>query len=140
MNGWPGVLHGGIIATLIDEGMGTLLVVDSNLRRVDRRRVQNTCNTHDSDNSDVTAETTEGDGGMDGAFTVELKVVFKKQVVVPGVVLVRCVVKKREGRKIWMGARCLQGDDSAVTAEGEAGMKECATGEALFVVPRGSKI
>jgi len=32
MNGYPGILHGGIVATLLDEGMGLLLTLRSNYK------------------------------------------------------------------------------------------------------------
>lgn len=123
LNGWPTILHGGIVATIIDEVMGTLLVLDA-----DRAHMRLVATGHAGGEQ---AEEV-------GAHTAELKVRYLAPVRTPGVVLVRTRVVKREGRKIWMGAVVAQ--KMGQEAELDGRMVECAVGEALMIVPRGVKL
>lgn len=128
LNGWPGVLHGGIVATLIDEAMGTLLFIDERRKRERLRRAA------------ATRGGGEGQGAESevvGAHTVDLRIGFKKPVVVPGIVLVRVKVVERTGRKIRLKAEIVQKKEGSAE---EAEMEVCSTGEALFVVPRAVKL
>jgi acyl-coenzyme A thioesterase PaaI-like protein len=80
MNGGPNMLHGGIIATLLDDTIGTLLTVN---------------------------KTPKGDPLSRKTVTAELKVGYKRPVFTPSVVM--CVVRvvKRVGRKVWFEGELL---------------------------------
>ena len=92
MNGGVNILHGGIVSTLIDDAMGTLLTV----------------------NKDV--------GGLpltQNTVTASLTVKFLKSVRTPGTVAVVARYRKREGRKFWLDAEVKDGE-GWVLAKGEA--------------------
>ena len=86
------MLHGGIVSTLMDDAMGTLLTVNK-----------------DQGGLPLTQSTV----------TASLSVKYLKGIRTPGtvVVVVRCV--KREGRKFWLNAEVKDGE-GAVLAKGEA--------------------
>ncbi|KAK7517586.1 HotDog domain-containing protein [Phyllosticta citriasiana] len=77
--GFPGVCHGGMVATLLDEVTGVLLT--ANAKETDRR-----------------AGTTEGLK----SFTAYLNVSYKKPLSAPGLALAVAKIKKVEGRKIYI--------------------------------------
>lgn len=135
LNGWPGVLHGGIVATLIDEAMGTLLFIDERRKRERSRRAAAAVAA--SARTSGGEEGQEGESEVVGAHTVDLRIGFRKPVVVPGIVLVRVKVVERTGRKIRLKAEIVQKKEGGVE---EAEMDVCSTGEALFVVPRAVKL
>jgi len=124
MNGHPSILHGGIVASILDEAMGILQTVNherDHLLRVGKGLAEGELPPH----------------GI-GAFTVELKVRFRAPVRTPGSLVVTARYVRREGRKEWIYAEVTQhlgpgGDD-----DGEEVV--CATGEALFVQPKSSKL
>jgi acyl-coenzyme A thioesterase PaaI-like protein len=92
MNGGVNMLHGGIISTLMDDVMGTLLTVN------------------------------EDHGGLpltQGTVTASLTVKFLKGVRTPGTVAVVARCRKREGRKFWLDAEVKDGE-GRVLAKGEA--------------------
>lgn len=122
LDGHAAVLHGGIVATLLDEAMGVLLNVNE-----ERDHVR-----------DV------GMGKKDGeshewlaSFTVDLKIRYLKPVSTPGAVVARAEWVRREGRKVWLRATIGQ-----VRGEGQTDEVEevCAVGDALFVEPRLGKL
>lgn len=123
LNGWPAVLHGGIVASLIDESMGSLYMINK-----DRAHVRAVALGHKS------GETPE----ELGAYTAELKVRYLRPVQTPGIVLVKCKVTRREGRKTWMRAIVLQKTGQLEELDGT--IVECAIGEALFIEPRGASL
>ncbi|KAK7535188.1 HotDog domain-containing protein [Phyllosticta citribraziliensis] len=79
--GFPGVCHGGMIATLLDEVTGVLLT--ANAKEVDNR-----------------AGTSVGLT----AFTAYLNVSYKKPLPAPGFALAVAKIKKIEGRKIYISS------------------------------------
>ncbi|KAK4987483.1 hypothetical protein LTR50_004615 [Elasticomyces elasticus] len=114
LNGFPHLLHGGVVASILDEAMGILLSL--NQERAHFRAVA------------------EGkrDGGVPealGCFTAELKVVYVRPVRTPGVVVARAWFVRREGRKTWIWAEVR-----------DEGGEVKAKGEALFVEPRQRKL
>lgn len=123
LNGYPAVLHGGIVASILDEAMGILLSVDA-----DRAHVQAVSTGH------KVGETPEGIG----AYTAELKIKYLSPVRTPGVLLAKARVVRREGRKIWI--RAVVAQKSGQVDELDGLMVECAVGEALFVEPRSGKL
>ena len=123
MDGWPSVLHGGIVATLMDEMMGTLLVI--NAKRTRSRSM-------------ATGRDAEAAADVIGAHTAQLNVRYLAPVKTPGVVLVTCKITSWEGRKIKMKATVMQ---KGGLLEGlETDMVECSNAEALFIVPRGPQL
>ena len=120
MNGHTDILHGGIVAGLIDESMGIFQSVNS-----DRARL-----------NDVKLGTAEGKlpPQGDASFTAELTVRYLRPVSTPGCVLATSRRVKKEGRKEWMICELKQYVGSK---EGETGeLVTCATGEGFFIRPR----
>ncbi|KAL2811479.1 hypothetical protein BJX63DRAFT_422323 [Aspergillus granulosus] len=71
LNGWPGVLHGGMVATLLDECMGLIL----------------------------SYRLGGGESGQEGPFTAFLNIKFLRQVITPGTVVVSTRITEEEIRK-----------------------------------------
>jgi acyl-coenzyme A thioesterase PaaI-like protein len=92
MNGGVNMLHGGIIATLMDDVMGTLLTVNK-----------------DQGGLPLTQSTV----------TASLSIKYLKGVRTPGTVAVLARCGRREGRKFWIEGEVRNGD-GAVMARGEA--------------------
>ncbi|KAG0650427.1 Verlamelin biosynthesis B [Hyphodiscus hymeniophilus] len=92
MNGGVDMLHGGIIATLLDDVMGTLLTVNK-----DRGGVPLT----------------------QGTVTASLSVRYLKGVRTPGTVAVWARCRRREGRRFWLEGEVRDAEGMAV-ARGEA--------------------
>ncbi|KAJ9631720.1 hypothetical protein H2203_000120 [Taxawa tesnikishii (nom. ined.)] len=82
LNGYPEILHGGIVASILDEGMGVLLNEDA-----DREHMKKVALGH------ADGETHEGIG----AFTRELKIRYEAPVRTPGVAIVRAEFLKKRG-------------------------------------------
>lgn len=120
LNGFPRILHGGIVATLIDESMGMLQAVNLRILRSSR-----------PESSDIEFS----------RFTLDLRIKFVRPVVTPGVVWIVVKNVKLEGRKQWLSAELKQflksPDPSAEGGKVEEGeWKVCSTGEGLWVQPR----
>ncbi|CAD0014368.1 unnamed protein product [Aureobasidium pullulans] len=122
-NGYPSILHGGITATIIDEAMGMLLQLQS-----ERLHLGRVATGHASG---------EIASGVK-AFTKSLNVEFKSPIKTPGIILVKVKVVERKGRGIKMVATVGQKVGQEEELDGE--VKVCATGEAIYVTPRGSKL
>lgn len=90
VNGYPHVTHGGMVAVLFDEVMGTLLALN-------KRRV--------------------AIPGVESSVTANLNVTFLLPVATPQTVILSAVFKKIEGRKIFIGATL---KDSAGVAHAKA--------------------
>ena len=87
------MLHGGMISTLFDEEMGTLLTINK-----------------DQNGSPLSGDTV----------TAELKVKYLRPVMTPSTVVVVARCKKREGgRKFWLEG-WLEDEDGQVMARSEA--------------------
>ncbi|KAA8899399.1 HotDog domain-containing protein [Sphaerosporella brunnea] len=82
MNGHPGVLHGGIVATIMD--MALCIAIDESVP----------------------------------AFTAWLKLGYKKPTPAPGVLMAKCWVARKEGRK-WFINGSLENGSGTVYAEAE---------------------
>lgn len=124
LDGHPGVLHGGIVASLIDEGMGILQSVN-----------------HERDHY-VAVGRGLVDGELPqeglGSFTAYLNVKYLRPVRTPAAVVVVAWYERREGRKDWIVAEVRQ---SVGGGEDDAGeVVVCSRGEALFVVPKESRL
>jgi acyl-coenzyme A thioesterase PaaI-like protein len=125
LDGHPGILHGGVVASLLDEAMGVLLTVN-----------------HERDHFLAVAKGfAEGEspaGGL-GSFTAYLNVRFLRPVRSSAAVQVVAWVVRREGRKSFVNAEVRQNVGGGEDDSGEVVV--CASGEGLFVVPReGSRL
>ncbi|GAB7362077.1 hypothetical protein MBLNU230_g2111t1 [Neophaeotheca triangularis] len=124
MDGHPGIMHGGIVASVIDEAMGVLLNVN-----------------HERDHLvAVEKGLAEGEIPSSGfpSFTAELKVKYLKPVKTPAPLIAIAKYEKREGRKMWITAEVRQRIGQAEDYDGDDVL--CATGEALFVEPKASRL
>jgi acyl-coenzyme A thioesterase PaaI-like protein len=83
LNGGPDALHGGIIATLMDDVKGLLLTV----------------NTTDA-----------GEPLSASAVTARMEVRFERRVPTPGTYVVGARCTRREGRKIWLEGWIMDGE------------------------------
>lgn len=105
LNGHPKIMHGGLVATILDESMSVLKQVQRGL-----------------------PSGTPGSG-----FTAELKIKYLKPISTPGVVLTTCKYIKRDGRKEWVYAEMKQRETSENGVDGKEIV--CATAEGLFIEP-----
>lgn len=120
INGHPGVMHGGIVAAILDEGMGILQSI--NWEREHIAKV--------------------GKGYAEGelppvsynSFTAELKIRYLKPVTTPGALIVTAKYIQVDGRKEFMYAEIKQREGAGEDHEGDEVL--CATGEALFLQPK----
>jgi len=106
LDGHPSILHGGIVATLLDEALGYILWLNEERAHYAAVALGHTM--------DETAE-----GGF-GSFTVELAVKYRAPVKTPGTCLVRSWVEKKQGRRFWVRGVVEQkvGDEVVVCSEG----------------------
>lgn len=124
MNGHPAILHGGITATMLDESMGVYQSVNQELAHMAK----------------VKCGKAEGElpPSSLAAFTAELKIKYLRPVQTPGNLIVTVRRVKKEGRKEWLVAELKQCTGQAEDYDGD--ITVCATGEALFISPRTSKL
>lgn len=123
MNGHPHLLHGGIIATLIDEAMGMLSGANNEWQHYQNVAVGKA-------DGELPPPSTVG-------FTAELKIKYLRPVRTPGSLMVTARQVKREGRKEWVYAEIKQWEGAEDDYDGEAFV--CATGEALFIEPKNGR-
>ncbi|KAK3639887.1 hypothetical protein LTR56_010223 [Elasticomyces elasticus] len=120
MNGHPGILHGGIVASVLDEAMGILQNVNQerdHLRRVGKGLAQ----------GEIAPLSL-------GSFTATLDIKYLKPVHTPDSLLVTARYTKRDGRKEWIHAEIKQHLSHGEDDYGEEIV--CATGDALFIEPK----
>jgi acyl-coenzyme A thioesterase PaaI-like protein len=120
LNGHPDIMHGGIVASILDEAMGILQSANSerdHLRHVAQGMAQ----------GELPPE-----GG--GSFTAYLNLEYKAPVRTPGSLIVVAKYRKREGRKEWIDAVLKQHQGPGEDYDGEEVV--CARAEGLFVQPR----
>lgn len=107
--GHPGTAHGGVLATVLDEAMSlgvTLYAPEAG------EGVVQTVSQRDQG---------QGQGQPKGRirskmFTAQLDVRYKKAVSVPGDVEVRVKVLAKQGKKVWVRAQVVQGEEIMVDA------------------------
>lgn len=117
-NGHPHILHGGIVATLLDESMGSLL------QQIEERKHKESA--------------AEGPAQSIGSFTKTLNVEFLAPMKTPSVILAEVKVVERRGRGVKVVASLLQKEGLEEEVDGQ--LVECARGEGLFVTPRRTKL
>lgn len=122
LNGHPHIMHGGVIATIIDLGISTLWMV--NAERAHALAVS------------------KGERRQDefvGAVTAGLNVQYKKPVSTPGLLLATVRYARREGRKEFMSVEVKQREIKSESEESEETI--CAIGEGMMILPRpGTKL
>lgn len=120
MNGHPYLMHGGIIAALLDEAMGMLMGADNEWQHM----------------SAVAVGKAEGElpPQPNAGFTAELKIKYLRPVRTPGNLMVTARQIKKKGRKEWVYAEIKQRENEADDYDGDEVV--CATGEALFIEPK----
>ncbi|KAJ5612806.1 Thioesterase superfamily [Penicillium lagena] len=111
LSGHPATVHGGIVATLIDEAM-SLAVAAHTSRPLPAATSAPTAAEGESDVEKNPRGKT---------FTVQLDVRYRKRVVTPALLVVRSRVVGRAGRKFWVRAQAVQEDE-----EGAGGHLEWA--------------
>jgi acyl-coenzyme A thioesterase PaaI-like protein len=120
LNGHPDILHGGIVASILDEGMGILQTVNherDHLSQVGKGLASGELPPH----------------GI-GTFTATLDIRYLKPVQTPGSLIVTARYTKRDGRKEWIHAEIKQHIPHREDDYGEEVL--CATGDALFIAPK----
>lgn len=124
VNGHPKTMHGGLVASIIDEGMGILQNVN-----VERDHMVK-----------VSKGYAEGELPPEGGYsfyTAELKIKYLKPVLTPAPLICTARYQKREGRKEWIFAEIKQRIGADEDYDGDEVV--CATGEALFISPKPKK-
>ncbi|KAL2870344.1 PaaI family thioesterase [Aspergillus lucknowensis] len=91
LNGYPGVLHGGMVATLLDEAMGYILSLNI----------------------------TTGEFGQVGPVTAYLNIKFVRPVITPGTVVVSGKIAEVKDNKKWKINGDIRDKDGTVLAEAE---------------------
>lgn len=108
--GHPGTVHGGVVATLVDEAMSLAVALQP-----------------PSTTITTTTSPSRGRGGngvgeehhpRGHIYTSQLDVRFKRPVTAPGMVVVRARVVARAGRKYWVRAHVVQEEDDAENKSG----------------------
>lgn len=100
LSGHPATVHGGIVATLIDEAMSLAVAAHT---------------------SAPAASGAADDNPRGKIFTAQLDVRYRKRVVNPALLVIRAKVVARVGRKFWVRAQAVQEDE-----EGAGGHLEWA--------------
>ncbi|WPH00730.1 Hypothetical protein R9X50_00356000 [Acrodontium crateriforme] len=117
LNGHSNIMHGGIVAALLDEAMGML---------------QNVMIEYEATSSLTPGKSgDEVSMGQAGAFTAELTIKYLKPVQTPGSCKVTAHFTKIEGRKQWIHAEIRQWN-----GKGDGEGVVCATADALFIGPK----
>lgn len=123
MNGHPNVLHGGIVAALLDEAMGMLQGCNHEWRHM----------------SALAKGKAEGElpPQPNASYTATFQINYLKPVQTPGALIVSTRYLKRDGRKTWVYAEIKQRENIGEDYDGDEVV--CATGEALFIEPKPKK-
>lgn len=122
VNGHPATMHGGIIASIIDESMGILQLTNA-----------------ERDHMCAVAQgKAEGEippsGTGYGWYTAELKIKYLKPVLTPAPLVCTARYTKRDGRKEWIFAEIKQRVGVSEDYDGDEVI--CATGEGFFIQPK----
>ncbi|KAJ5356467.1 hypothetical protein N7517_011076 [Penicillium concentricum] len=96
LSGHPSTVHGGIVATLIDEAMSLAVAAHTNA---------------------PTALSTADDNPRGKIFTVQLDVRYKKRVATPALLVIKARVVGRVGKKFWVRAQALQENEEGAKSK-----------------------
>ncbi|KAJ5744013.1 hypothetical protein N7533_008883 [Penicillium manginii] len=108
LSGHPDTVHGGIVATLIDEAMSLAV------------------GAHTSG-----AGSDAGDNARGSIFTAQLDVRYKKRVTNPALLVVKTKVVGRVGKKFWVRAQALQEDEESSGGHLEWAKRKVVKAEAM---------
>lgn len=112
VNGHPRIMHGGIVAAVIDESMGIL-------QNANHERDHIIAVSKGLAHGETPAESY-------GSYTAYLNITYRRPVKTPGLLIVTARYVKKEGRKEWISAEVKQEVDNGAEVI-------CAKGEALFI-------
>ncbi|KAJ5825905.1 Thioesterase superfamily [Penicillium riverlandense] len=111
LSGHPATVHGGIVATLIDEAMSLAVAAHASSSLAAATSAPTTAESESDVEKNPRGKT----------FTVQLDVRYRKRVVTPALLVVRSRVVGRMGKKFWVRAQAVQEDE-----EGAGGHLEWA--------------
>ena len=123
VNGHPNTMHGGIVASILDEAMGILQIVNyerDHIRAVGKGAAEGELPTY-----------------AVGSYTAELKIKYLKTVHTPDAVIVTARFVKKEGRKEWIYAELKQREGMSEDYEGDEVV--CSTAEGFFIEAKPKK-
>lgn len=112
--GHPETVHGGVIATLLDEAMSLAVSVQAG-----------TVNSSDP-SSNPQEQNPRGK-----IYTAQLDVRYKRPLLVPSVAIVRARVVAREGRKFWVRAQIVQEEEDKSQGQLEWPKRKVVTTDAM---------
>lgn len=108
LSGHPDTVHGGIVATLIDEAMSLAVGAHS-----------------------AGPASDAGDNARGSIFTAQLDVRYKKRVTNPALLVIRTKVIARVGRKFWVRAQALQEEEESTGGHLEWAKRKIVKAEAM---------
>ncbi|KAJ5180462.1 hypothetical protein N7492_003672 [Penicillium capsulatum] len=91
LSGHPSIVHGGIVATLIDEAMSLAVAA----------------------HCPAPVSTAEGASARGRTFTAQLDVRYRQPVQTPALLVIRAKVVARNGKKFWVRAQAVQEDEAS---------------------------
>jgi acyl-coenzyme A thioesterase PaaI-like protein len=125
--GHPSTVHGGVVATLIDEAMSLAVAAHASVRTP----------------ASASASAGPDDKNPRGkTFTVQLDVRYKKPVTTPQLLVVRARVVARVGRKFWVRAQAVQEDEAGAGGHLEWAKRKVVKIDAMafwIVTPEGQQ-
>ncbi|KAJ5617128.1 hypothetical protein N7537_002242 [Penicillium hordei] len=110
LSGHPSTVHGGLVATLIDEAMSLAVAAHTNA---------------------PTALRAAEDNPRGKIFTAQLDVRYKKRVATPALLVVKARVIGRVGRKFWVRAQALQEDEESAGGHLEWAKRKVVKADAM---------
>ncbi|KXG47606.1 Thioesterase superfamily [Penicillium griseofulvum] len=121
LSGHPSTVHGGIVATLIDEAMSLAVAAHTNA---------------------PTALSTTEDNPRGKIFTVQLDIRYKKRVATPALLVIKARVVGRVGKKFWVRAQALQEDEESAGGHLEWAKRKVVKADAMafWLVTSDSKL
>ncbi|KAJ6139404.1 hypothetical protein N7471_005890 [Penicillium samsonianum] len=121
LSGHPSTVHGGIVATLIDEAMSLAVAAHTNA---------------------PTALSTAEDNPRGKIFTAQLDVRYKKRVATPALLVIKARVVGRVGKKFWVRAQALQEDEEGAGGHLEWAKRKVVKADAMafWIVTSDSKL
>lgn len=114
VSGHPSTVHGGIVATLIDEAMSLAV------------------SAHTSPPGSENAESENAEINPRGKiFTAQLDVRYRRRVTTPALLVVRSKVVARVGRKFWVRAQAVQEDEESAGGHLEWAKRKLVKADAM---------